>query len=263
MKGFTEDEARQIFARAAERQHAVEARGEGLSLDELQAIGAEVGLDPAHVAAAVAELRATPSAALPLVFGVDAAPRRARVLPGEMTDAAWGQLVSRLKRTFGSVGIVSEYGVVREWTSGPTSNLHVVAEAVEGGTRLTIETRRENASAPMWGLSGMGVAMLLMFLVLGVTQGKLGDPVVWALSGLVAFLTFGGAFGAYRGFKGWSETRSSQFEALLGEAEAILAAPAEAAARLDPGPSLGQALDGLADPDDHVRAPSDRTRTRS
>ena len=37
---FSEDEAREVFARAAERQQADAARGQGLSLDELREIGA-------------------------------------------------------------------------------------------------------------------------------------------------------------------------------------------------------------------------------
>ena len=49
---FSEDEAREVFARAAERQHEVRSKGEGLSLDELRAIGREAGLDPEHIEAA-------------------------------------------------------------------------------------------------------------------------------------------------------------------------------------------------------------------
>ncbi len=269
MKGFTEDEARQIFARAAERQHAVEARGEGLSVEELQEIGLSAGLDPEHVAAAVAELRAGPPHEPERVAGADVAPRRSRVLPGAVSDETWGQMVGRFRRTFGAAGITTEFGRVREWTSGETSNLRVLAEPVEDGTRVTIESRRDDASQAAWMGPAFGTGATLFFLAIGAATGKLSDPVMWVFIVLFASLAVLGGVWGRRSIRGWSETRQSQFDTLLDQFELAQRQPLEAEAPAG-GPSAAEAvptaldLDTLADPGvEREDAPPNRTRTRS
>ena len=255
MSGFTEDEARQIFARAAERQHAVASRGEGLSLDDLQAIGAEAGLDPEHVAAAVAELRSGPAVEPVVVAGVDLTPRVVRVLPGELTDDAWADLVGRLRRTFGAKGVPSEIGRVREWTSGPTSRLHVVAEPVEGGTRVTMETSKAHEAAGLRGVIPFAVFMSLALSALFVFGDF--DATVWILP----VLTLGLCAAIYVGVRAWlarwSDRRRGQFESLMDQAELLVRAEASTAAE---APRLD--LDALAEPEHGPDAPA-RRRERS
>ena len=55
---YSEKEIQAIFRRATERQEAMGTADphRGLTLDELKAIGAESGIDPAHVEAAVADI---------------------------------------------------------------------------------------------------------------------------------------------------------------------------------------------------------------
>jgi len=64
---YTDDEVHAIFERAAARQeeatHAEEASRAGLSLEELKEIGAEAGIDPAHIALAANELAVRGAAA--------------------------------------------------------------------------------------------------------------------------------------------------------------------------------------------------------
>jgi len=218
---FSEDEARQIFARAAERQHAAEAKGEELSLDELKAIGAAAGLDPAHVAAAVAELRTGPPPEPAVVQGVDLAPRRVRVLPVPLTDELWAAMVLRLRRTYGTSGVVSEVGPVREWRSGPSSRLHVVAEPVEGGTRVTIETARDRSDAHVpWALGLGGAALSLFMLVLGVAKDHLADPALWVFAALFLVLGVVGAVASRRSVVQWSARRQGEFAGFLDHIDA-------------------------------------------
>ena len=272
---FTEDEARQIFARAAERQHAVEARGEGLSVEELQAIGREAGLDPEHVAAAVAELRAGPPPVRETVAGADVAPRASRVLPGELTDETWGQVVGRLRRTFGTAGIATEFGRVREWTSGEASNLRVLAEPVEGGTRLTFETRHREPGTVLWLGPGLGGGFSLLFLVLAVVRGKLADPVIWGFILFFAVLAVAGGVWGRRALRRWSETRQGQFDALLDQVELVQRQALGAGAGGDDGGGLEAAPEppgaaridpGLLDADPGLEADPEAAaprRTRS
>jgi hypothetical protein len=55
---YTEQEIQAIFRRATERQEATGSADphRGLTLDELKAIGAESGIDPAHVEAAAVDI---------------------------------------------------------------------------------------------------------------------------------------------------------------------------------------------------------------
>jgi hypothetical protein len=256
-ESFSEEEARQIFARASERQHAVAGRGEGLSLTELQAIGREAGLDPAHIAAAVADLRSGPTPEPTVVAGIDLTPRRVRVLPVELSDDLWEEMVARLRRTFGAKGVPSEVGRIREWTSGPTSNLHVVAEPVEGGTRVTIESSRADEARAPSTLGVGGVALAAFFLVLGFAGDKLFDPVMWVFVGLFLVLGAVGALASRGGLSRWSARRTGEFDALMDQFDLLARTVATAPER----PRLD--LDALPDPETAGRSPSSRIRRRS
>ncbi|WP_412068413.1 hypothetical protein [Rubrivirga sp. IMCC43871] len=246
---FSEDDARRIFARAAERQHAVQARGEGLTLAELQAIGREAGLDPDHVAAAVAEMHLLPDAEPVLVSGVDVTPRRSRVLPVELSDEMWEQYVARLRRTFGTKGVPSQVGRIREWQSQPGSMLHVVAEPVTGGTRITIESSKaafvRSGNGPNHGLIPALVIAVVMSALFGFGDF---EPLVWILPVLITALGVAFWFGMRAHLARWTETRAGQFEALLDQFELIARDPAlapEATPALDSAPAID--LDALGD----------------
>ena len=168
---FTEEEAERVFARAAARQHAHSTPPDGLTLAELQQIGREAGLDPEHVVAAVAETDAVgtpvPSASY---LGVPVEPRASRLFEGEVTDEAWEQMVTRLRRTFRSKGMPVELGRVREWSSGPQSNLHVSLEPVEGGTLVSLETSKAQVAKDMGSTpatAGAFVALLSLLFAFG------------------------------------------------------------------------------------------------
>ncbi|PAP78339.1 hypothetical protein [Rubrivirga marina] len=269
MKGFTEDEARQIFARAAERQHAVEARGEELSLEELQAIGAEAGLDPAHVAAAVAELRDGPPTEPVVAAGVDLTPRVVRVVPGELTDDVWAQAIARFRRTFGAQGIPTEIGRVREWTSGEQSNLRVVAEPAEGGTRLTFSTSKAHDAGGLRGLVPISAGFaLLLSLLFGFGDF---EPMVWVIPVLTLGMGAAIYFSVRASLKRWSDRRQREFEGLADQVDLLVRSETGEADRLGASGGTGRGtavprlgLDGLAEAgDDAEPLGSLRTRTRS
>ncbi|MGB3544919.1 hypothetical protein [Rubrivirga sp.] len=247
---FSEEEARRIFARAAERQHADASRPEGLSMAELEEIAQASGIDPAHVAAAVADVRGGLEDVEPVhVWGINLQPRRSRVVPGELTDAAWAEVVARLRRTFGSKGIPTEVGPVREWSSGADSNLLVTATPVEGGTRVTLESSRAHEfKGSEWGLGALG-AFLAVFVGIGLANGELYVP---AVLGLVSAVVFAVAYGISRvTYSSWSTKRLGQFDALLDQIE--LVARADAGSR--PTASTEQLLDADTEPTSRTAAP--------
>jgi hypothetical protein len=147
---FNEDEAAEIFARAAE----VEASGRkpasasgGMTLAELQEIGREAGMSPESVAEAATSLRRadthTPAPTfLRLPIGV------ARSVPLErpLTEDEWGELVSQLRTTFNASGHVDSSGKYREWRNG---NLRVTAAPVAGGYQVDMRTSKGSARSLM------------------------------------------------------------------------------------------------------------------
>ena len=266
---FSEEEARRIFARAAERQQASEPASEGLSLDELQEVGRAAGLDPAHVAAAVAEVRSARPAAPPATFlGVGVEVRASRVLSGPVTDEAWEQMVARLRRTFGSKGTPTDVGRVREWTSGPSSTLLVTVEpgdpARGGGAVVTMQTSKKSESSQYGAIVGVFGAMAVLFAILGTLQGGAGDPAFWVFIGAFVAAAVGFPLLGRRSYARWAERRQGQFDALLDQFELVVrdAAPPEPAPAAEAGGAGRLDLDTLdALPETDAPVPRRRTRT--
>ena len=257
---FSQDEARDIFARAAERQHATETHGEGLTLTELQEIGREAGLDPEHVAAAVAEAGQRPPE-LAVVVGVDVAPRATRLVAGEMTDAVWEQVVARLRATFGGQGIATDVGRIREWTSGSSSNLVLTAEPAPGGTMVTISTSRERDARSvrqMPLISVVASAALAVFLLAGGFPGHYP----WLLPGLILLANLALALGSRQSLARWSWRRQGQFDGLMDQVELLARDAATAAVEVEravPSGRLGDvdgegAVSGRSGPPRRVRS---------
>ena len=116
---FTGEEARKIFAEAAERQRmALEERRKRLSLDEVIEAGEAAGIDPAYLRQAAANvLRPEPTVAERTFLGVPVEFKRTVLLDHVPDDDEWGQIVHQLRTIFKTQGVVSEVGRVREWAS--------------------------------------------------------------------------------------------------------------------------------------------------
>ena len=268
---FSEDEARRIFARAAERQGAAAPDADGLTLDELRAIGEASGIDPEHVAAAVAEIRApAPEPASPLL-GVPPRVHRARVVPGALTGAAWAEIVGDLRDTFRQTGTATDLGDAREWTTSTygRDGLRFTARPADGGTRLAIELDQRDGHK---AYRTVGLAFGALTAVLTLLPFVLAVPDGWP---------FGLAVGACLALSlaiPWWMTRGQvrhaerAFGPLLDRAElaarrgARPASLSDVASAGDAAPSgdaapLGDALSSL-DLDEPPSAPRRRRRTR-
>ena len=247
---FSGDEARAIFARAARRQHAAPA-DDGLTLDDLVAIGREAGLDPALVAAEAAAAR--------LAAAEPDDGRRARLLPTDVTDGEWERIVDLLRAEAGGPGVAQQVGRRREWAGpGPTTR-GVPVESVrldptEGGTRLTVVPRRPAGENVMrWALAGSIGVNALLYGPLLASEGRpaLGLGVALALVALAALM----AWLVPVRLRQRARRADEQVEALLDRID--LAARAEDGR---PGPRLD--LDALADaPEAEAAATRSRLRT--
>jgi hypothetical protein len=217
---YREDEVEEIFEEAAK---ARESGGpsltpaDGLTLEELQAIGSEVGLSPDRIAeaASVVDLRrgASPRrTSLGMPISVD----RVVELPRAPTDREWDLLVSELRQTFKAKGTLGGSGTVRHWHNG---NLHAYVEPTETGHHLRLGTLKGNANPlNMVGLMGVGMALLLtvVFVLTGHGGDDLVVPIMFGGMGIGALAT--NAIGLPR----WAREREEQMEHLATRARALL-----------------------------------------
>lgn len=110
---YTDDEVHAIFEREAARQkeasHVEEASRAGLSLEELKEIGAEAGIDPAHIALAASELavRRAPAKkeADEAFLGIPTRIGTSRVIRGHVTDDEWERMVVELRGSSAATGL--------------------------------------------------------------------------------------------------------------------------------------------------------------
>src|SRR5574338_1050127 len=125
---YGDEEVREIFALATTgdaRGHSLPGETGGLTLDELQRIGQEAGIEPERVEQAVRALDVRGTAApvrrsLGLPIGVS----RVVALPRAPTDREWEQLVSEFRTTCQAQGRTTTSGGLRQWSNG---NLHISA----------------------------------------------------------------------------------------------------------------------------------------
>ena len=286
---YSKAELHAIFERAAERQ--VEARraesasrGE-LTLAELQEIGAASGIDPAHVAAAAAELHRAPPDDVHTFLGAPTEVERSRILPGTVSDEAWAQMVAEVRRTFDKDGSIGQIGRMREWTastraagnSGETSTRLTLEPIAGGGTRATLRKSVRETTKGSGIAAAINGAMGLLFFILFVFGV---DPELW-----IPALMMGGiglAFAAAtRGWLNyWGPKQEETFDGVFDRLELIArdagpeAAPTAASARntapeaeavRGSSPALPERrldLDRLSDEPEGTSA-SERRRTRS
>src|SRR5688572_17737502 len=119
---YGDEEVREIFSLATTggaRDRSLPSESGGLTLDELQRIGAEAGIEPARVVQAAERLdaRGTP-APVRRFFGLPIGLSRVVPLPRAPTDREWEQLISQFRTAFGTPGQATTSGGLREWSHG-------------------------------------------------------------------------------------------------------------------------------------------------
>ena len=271
---YSEAELRAIFERAAKRQEeasrAEAASREHLTLRELQEIGGASGIDPAHIAAAAAELAGmTPTKPAHTFLGTPTEVARTRVFPGPVSDEAWARMVAEVRRTFDDDGSIGQIGQMREWTavkrvtnnSGTTMRL-ALEPTEAGGTRATLRQSVRETTRGFALASALTAVMTVVFLVLLLVTA---EPDLLVPIGMMSTMVFAFAGGTWGWLKYWRPRQEEKFDAVLDRLELIAraaatparttaASTAEAAPRID--------LDTLPDAEDDTAAP-ERTRTRT
>lgn len=228
---YGDEEVATIFERAANHPTAggsavtSTTASTGLTLQELQAIGAEVGLEPERIADAAASLEVHHGAAPAprrTYLGAPVSVSRVVDLPRAPTDREWEQLVVELRQTFGAQGKQSSQGSLRSWING---NLHALVEPTDTGYHLRMGTTKGDAvAAGRLGIAMLTVALLmgLFFLMIGELDGDASPALLIAIVGIAAL-----AFNAMR-LPSWARTREEQMDSIAARAVTII--------RADPAP---------------------------
>lgn len=187
---YGEAEVRRIFELAT-RPGALQRRphaAEGMTLAELQSIGAEAGVEADAIARAAAFLDTRPPRPARRSWGMPIEVGRLVPLRRGLTDHEWDQLVGELRSTFGARGRSAVQGSLREWSNG---NLHVCVEPSGEGYRLRMGTvKGDAAGVNAFGaiLLATGATALASLGISGELQGGLLVPALLGSAGSGAFL---------------------------------------------------------------------------
>ena len=135
---YGDEEVREILSLATTdgtRDRSLPAESGGLTLDELQRIGEEAGIEPARIAQAAKSLDARgKTAPVRRSFGLPIGMSRVVDLPRAPTDREWEQLISQFRTTFGTPGQSTTSGGLREWSgatcTSPSSRLRMANSSV-------------------------------------------------------------------------------------------------------------------------------------
>jgi hypothetical protein len=187
---YSEQEVAAILRRSAKLQRESEAtETSGLTLTELKHIATEVGIDPAHVEAACADVRrgvredseaAAGSLFLPLTS------EDSHVVRGEIGDGQWEDVADDIRSLYGGFGTVGQVGSQLSWTHArfPEPSIQVSVASRAGRTKVHAQTDYSNLMA--FFMPGMFATSAI---VAAVTIETLGLPTAAVIVAIGLWLT--------------------------------------------------------------------------
>ncbi|GAB5520507.1 MAG: hypothetical protein RhofKO_27580 [Rhodothermales bacterium] len=233
---FSEQEIAQILQRAIEKQEAdaekQRARHHGLNLAELERLGSEVGIAPEYLQAAALEVHRTGVQGESQLTGTHYVVER--LIPGSLTDAAWGEIVTALRDQVGIAGEdrVSIIGNMHEWNGSNAWGIPTKATLSQRGDRVALRlSQRVGMLNPIFDslFYGLGFATLPAILY-GEAQG------FSFIQGMLLFATIGVLLSAlsYTLLTNWRKKKHRQLETIADRLEPLVAAQSAAAEMATP-----------------------------
>ena len=222
---YGDQEISRILKRAAELQEeAGPTEGYGLSLDELQQVAAEAGLDPANVARAVAELEAGHAGEASFHWlGAPSSLRLERRVRGTLTEAARDDVIAEIRRTFEAAGTFSEVGRTLEWThQGTDEQVQVTVTSRGEQTAFHIFWEYPRTKRLAFAPAMLAALFVAVNLIIPLSSAGLGmGLVVVLLTSLLAAVFMA----ARLGFSRAVQKRERKAWSLLDRLEQIIPAP--------------------------------------
>lgn len=201
---FSDEETARILERAAELSGAPVA-SRGTTLEELERIAVEAGLDPAAVRRAALEVRgAGPPSKWRTIFGPMSVRFEAEV-EGELDDVGRERVAEALHKAIGDAGSLDSVGRVLTYTiQGARNgrNLTVVVSSRDGRTHITCEERLGAIAGGIYGGVGGGSSSLVIWAAIGA--GTVLGPIAAVGAGVLAAASL---FGVTRTLFGFAAAR--------------------------------------------------------
>jgi hypothetical protein len=221
---FTDREVREILKRAVEESPSrALVKAEGLSLDELKAIGQEVGIDPARLEDAARAVVLGTSRSKGRIVGGPMVLDVERTVPVEISPRDTPDVLSVIRRTMGSQGEVAEIHGSLEWrTKGDAGERYVTLSPRDGTTTIRASANITNAAVLSYLPVGIvGLITTLVGLVEFVREGS--------TIGLVLFLTVLPALYAILRtiFRRYSGSESAKLHRVVHELARLAEGPSE------------------------------------
>ena len=210
---YNEAEVAAIFERATEARSSgaqLNSATDGMTLVQLQEIGAEVGISADSIASAANTVDQPSPVAQRKILGLPLSAARTVRLDRTLTDIEWERLVAELRETFNAPGKLTSHGSLRQWTNG---NLQVLLEPTATGQRIRLQSTKADAPALMFsgfGMVGASAVMMIMALV----AGAITDKGMWAATGFLGAIGVTMFVSTARRLASWAHTRQQQFDAI-------------------------------------------------
>jgi hypothetical protein len=182
---YNETDTDAILRRAAELAAGSEEKSaqRGLTIEEMESLAGEAGLDPELVRRAAREVaikrtqRAAPFAGAPNRVLLE------REIPGEISEEVWESMVGEVQGLFGAVGFASRVGRTRSWSLAPTSVrgpqsrlVTLSATTHQGKTVLRLDESLSQLAGALFGgiMGGGGGGTIGIWM--GIGMGVLHSP---------------------------------------------------------------------------------------
>jgi hypothetical protein len=140
---YTEQEVGEILQKALEGEPGKSlAHSDGTSLEELKAIGAEVGIDPSRIEGAARALDTIPDGKVNPLLGFPTSWDYEARVPGELTPEDTPEAVAIIRRITGKPGKLTEIHGTVEWrTDGDVGSRWVTVSPNDGHTTIRASSR--------------------------------------------------------------------------------------------------------------------------
>jgi len=198
---YDEKEVGAILRRAAEIQSGLtpEVGVEGMTMTDLQKVAGEVGIEPGVIERAAREVVAgngdSEDKINPNSFLLE------RTVDGLISEEAWDDIVTRLRRHVGRPGQSTVQGSTHEWIGGwDTGTLTLSATTRNGKTRFKLMGDTTGGSVLAWTIGPtFGFVLTLMTGALAAKAQQPGGIVL----GLILTVILAVAMTTYFGLKRW------------------------------------------------------------
>ncbi|NNE70101.1 MAG: hypothetical protein HKN29_07015 [Rhodothermales bacterium] len=179
---YSEEEIGRVLKRAADMQGKKRKTSSyGLSLDEIQELASDSGIDPDLVVAAAMELKADQEALKKNLWGGPLSTTLIRSVDGPLSDDTWEEMLAILRRQYKETGETERRGSTRQWMSRGQDGkrAHLIATYRDGRTELELFRGNPTIAIP--------------FYILPVVFGIIALPIIFeafSLSGFPAFFAW-------------------------------------------------------------------------